>query len=108
MKRGDVYLLSHEEYSDYGILGIVKALKEFNFDTAISEYKALCERDEENGNYHPNSHEEFVDKLIADGLCELVHIPELHLGCYSRFCETPELDMMRHAAERAETEKGGS
>lgn len=106
MKRGDVYLLTHEEYADYGILGIIRALKDFDFDAEIVLFKDLCDRnDQENQGVY--SYAGFFDRLIASGLCELAGIHELHLGSYGRLERRPEADLLRRIAERDENGKGG-
>jgi hypothetical protein len=86
MKVGDLFNLSHGEYSDYSIINTMKALKDFTMldvKTAVKE-SGEC-RDEYGWDDDCINIEAVTDYMIKYGYCEKIQCEEMHLGSYSSF-----------------------
>ncbi len=98
MKRGDVYVLTRGDYDSYEIVGIVRAVRTFDFDAEVAAFKNLPRGEQE----YPTA-DKFVPFLVARGLVvEDGRASELHLGYYSAMDNTPEADRTRRVARVAE------
>lgn len=79
MKKGDLFIATHEEYSDYGILGTFQVVQDLNLDVELSFWRKAHR---EQG----FRRDEFLSQL-DDGKIRHVTIPEIHFGSYSDYPE---------------------
>ncbi len=88
--KGDLVLLSAQEYSDYSILDTFKARKDFDTSEVIQEFM-LCfktihpEDDEEEELYNGPEYDEFQLWLINAKYIKELITKEWHIGSYGRF-----------------------
>lgn len=76
MKTGEVYVVTTEEYSDFGIFAMVEALQDFDWDAVSREITETLEE--------PQFHQ-VLDVMLQRGLIR--HAPrvrQLHWGDYNR------------------------
>lgn len=79
--KGDLLTIATGEYSDYSVLGVFRALKQFNPDVEVKRYKD-SHPTEDGDEYRELS--DFVAWLGAEGLVETVPSREWHIGSYGR------------------------
>lgn len=76
VQAGQALLVTSGEYSDFGIVALCKALRDFDVIPLIAEYKAMNPK-ETHFNYS-----EFGDWLIEKAYVEKLPYAELYMGSY--------------------------
>ena len=76
INSGDLFVISREPYSDYGITGLYVALKDMDYRKEREFFQML-----ETDNY---MFDEFVAKLVRDGKIKAVTCKEWWLGEYGK------------------------
>lgn len=84
MKKGERYIITTGEYSDFGITDHFVALKTFSFDLALKRW--LNGRDEFEYTEGRREHD-FLAWLRTEGLVEDIPLNQVHLADYSTPCK---------------------
>ena len=101
MKKGDRFIVTTGEYSDYGIRDSFVVLKTFSFDLALQRWIEKHCDDGEFGYDSGQGEQDFLASLRADGYVADEAINQVHLANYSR----PEVAPAKDAGdEPAETQ----
>ena len=75
MKKGTIYIITMDSYSDYGIYIVVRALKDFDYYAEVRAYASSLGED-----VRPR-YDNLFDRLIALGFVELADgVEELNVG----------------------------
>lgn len=82
--KGDLVLLSANEYSDYDILDTFRAKKDFDTYEPVREFMSKYPEDEDGGGYRPD-YEDFQEWVVSAGFVEELTTVEWHIGDYGRF-----------------------
>lgn len=77
LRRGNVFVLSSGEYSDYGYEGILVAIKDFNIRDEAEKFKATLTEETK-----WDQHRAFPGYLVSQHLAMPVDYREIHLGYY--------------------------
>lgn len=81
MREGDLFFSSVGEYSDYRVINVCKAIKEFNILDLKKEYLLIFPDQAREYHFQPR---QFVSWLINDmALAEKLPCREFHVGNYN-------------------------
>lgn len=96
MKKGQKIIVTHGEYSDYGIADSFVVLRDFSFDKALAAWlKEHCPPTDGIvyfGYGSADSEQAFLQSLRAGGFVADEPLNEVHLSDYGRPTENPAED----------------
>jgi len=97
MKKGQRYIITHDQYSDYGICDSFIALKNFSFDKTLREWlleHGCTEYSEKRtfGYAEGQSQQDFLEHLRREGLVADEPLNEVHIAEYGNPKEHPADD----------------
>lgn len=84
MKKGELFIVTTGEYSDYGIAAKFEALQQFSADAELAQW--VKDHPESSEKYHFNS-TKFLQWLETRGLVKEATIREWHLESYSSLAD---------------------
>lgn len=105
MKKGQRYIVTTGEYSDYGIADSFTALKDFSFDRALKRWldknglKVPGSAQKQFSYTGPTEHD-FLASLRTDGYVTDEPLAEVHMSDYGR----PNMNAADDSADEAEVQ----